>query len=369
MSGLTALLVCAALVNTILIRQLPSAAPLFRGHSRVADASIIAAIGIVILPVSTLPILLPIRYLTELAWLQPVVMVATTAACCSVLLWKLPAGLPGLRYDRYIALYLLVSNNSLIGIGLLSWRSEWQWAQLLPAAVVTAAAFGMLLIAMAAGLDRRRARPQHLPALVTDTLWAATVVLMIVMMLRPPQTTATPTVPALVLLSVVMALALFGIVVIARMALPLLLQSDKSSRELTDRINALLPQTQCGQCGHAGCRPYARAMAQGAPINRCPPGGQPVIEALARLLHTQVLPLDPEHGSFLPPRVAVIREAECIGCTKCIQACPVDAIVGAARLMHTVIGAECTGCDLCLEPCPVNCIDMMPVPDTRGYSL
>lgn len=130
---------------------------------------------------------------------------------------------------------------------------------------------------------------------------------------------------------------------------------------LTDRIDALLPQTQCGQCGHPGCRPYAAAIARGEPFNRCPPGREHTVVALAELLHEQPLPLDID-GPQKPKAVAFIREAECIGCTKCIQACPVDAIVGAAKLMHTVIAEECTGCDLCVEPCPVDCIDMLPLP-------
>ena len=137
-------------------------------------------------------------------------------------------------------------------------------------------------------------------------------------------------------------------------------QQYAPSIELIHEVNRLLPQTQCGQCGYAGCRPYARAMLQGESINRCPPGGLATIGALARLLHRPVLPLDPACGEIAAPKVAFIREAECIGCTKCIQACPVDAIVGAAKLMHTVIRSECTGCDLCVEPCPVDCIDMLP---------
>lgn len=132
--------------------------------------------------------------------------------------------------------------------------------------------------------------------------------------------------------------------------------------KLIKKINALLPQTQCGQCGFPGCKPYATAMARNeAPINQCPPGGQQTIYELADLLGSEPLPLNPEHGFEKPtPLVAFIREAECIGCTKCIQACPVDAILGAAKQMHTVIADECTGCDLCVEPCPVDCIDMIP---------
>lgn len=130
---------------------------------------------------------------------------------------------------------------------------------------------------------------------------------------------------------------------------------------IVEQIDALLPQTQCGQCGHPGCRPYAEAIAGGEAINKCPPGGQTTIEALAELLDVEAPALDAEHGVEKPKMVAVIREAECIGCTKCIQACPVDAILGAAKHMHTVIADECTGCDLCVEPCPVDCIDMVPV--------
>lgn len=130
---------------------------------------------------------------------------------------------------------------------------------------------------------------------------------------------------------------------------------------VTERIDALLPQTQCEQCGHPGCRPYAEAIAQGeADINQCPPGGQATIDALAQLLDRPAPPLNPEHGDYRPPRVAWIDESVCIGCTKCIQACPVDAIVGARQRMHTIIAEECTGCDLCLAPCPVDCIHMLP---------
>ncbi|NWD65502.1 electron transport complex subunit RsxB [Pseudomonas sp. IPO3774] len=126
---------------------------------------------------------------------------------------------------------------------------------------------------------------------------------------------------------------------------------------LIQRIDALLPQTQCGKCGHPGCKPYAEGIAQGEAINKCPPGGQETIAALAQLLKLPVLELDTSRGEA-PAQIAFIREAECIGCTKCIQACPVDAIVGAAKLMHTVIVDECTGCDLCVAPCPVDCIEM-----------
>ncbi len=130
---------------------------------------------------------------------------------------------------------------------------------------------------------------------------------------------------------------------------------------LIQRIDALLPQTQCGKCGHPGCKPYAEGIANGEPINKCPPGGRETLSALADLLKVPVIELDVSRGSA-PAQLAYIREAECIGCTKCIQACPVDAIVGAAKLMHTVLVDECTGCDLCVAPCPVDCIEMRPLP-------
>lgn len=130
---------------------------------------------------------------------------------------------------------------------------------------------------------------------------------------------------------------------------------------LIQRIDALLPQTQCGKCGHPGCKPYAEGIAQGESINKCPPGGRETIAALADLMKVPVLELDTSRGSA-PAQIAFIREAECIGCTKCIQACPVDAIIGAAKLMHTVLIDECTGCDLCVAPCPVDCIEMHPLP-------
>ncbi|MGP9498066.1 electron transport complex subunit RsxB [Halomonas sp. AOP43-D1-4] len=127
---------------------------------------------------------------------------------------------------------------------------------------------------------------------------------------------------------------------------------------LVEKIDALLPQTQCGQCGYPGCRPYAEAINEGDALNKCPPGGEATIHALADLLGREPEPLDGE--ALSEANVAYIREAECIGCTKCIQACPVDAIIGAAKQMHTVIEDECTGCDLCVDPCPVDCIDMLP---------
>lgn len=133
------------------------------------------------------------------------------------------------------------------------------------------------------------------------------------------------------------------------------------SDPLVDQIDNLLPQTQCGQCGYPGCRPYAQAIAEGDDINKCPPGGESTIKDLAELMGVEPKPLDEAHGKEDVKKVAFIREDECIGCTKCIQACPVDAIVGATRQMHTVIADECTGCDLCVEPCPVDCIDMIPV--------
>ncbi|WP_028115127.1 electron transport complex subunit RsxB [Ferrimonas senticii] len=132
---------------------------------------------------------------------------------------------------------------------------------------------------------------------------------------------------------------------------------------IVEQIEAALPQTQCGQCGYPGCRPYAEAIGKGeAPINRCPPGGSATVQKLADLLGVEPEPLDGVKDNT--PRVAFIIEEQCIGCTKCIQACPVDAIVGSGKQMHTVISADCTGCDLCVEPCPVDCIEMRPIQQT-----
>ena len=130
---------------------------------------------------------------------------------------------------------------------------------------------------------------------------------------------------------------------------------------LADDIDALLPQTQCTRCGYDGCRPYSEAIASGlAQINQCPPGGSATIAALAHLLHRQTLPLNPANGVEGAALVAVIDEARCIGCVKCLPPCPVDAIVGARRQTHTVIADACTGCELCVAPCPVDCITMVP---------
>lgn len=137
--------------------------------------------------------------------------------------------------------------------------------------------------------------------------------------------------------------------------------------DLANRIDALLPQTQCTRCGYPACRPYAEAITEGsAEINRCPPGGSAGIAQLANLLGRDILPLDPECGDEAPMRLAYIREADCIGCMKCILACPVDAIIGTSKRMHTVIAKNCTGCELCLPPCPVDCIDLVPAPAERN---
>ncbi|MGH8181498.1 MAG: RnfABCDGE type electron transport complex subunit B [Steroidobacteraceae bacterium] len=128
-----------------------------------------------------------------------------------------------------------------------------------------------------------------------------------------------------------------------------------------DDIDALLPQTQCTRCGYQGCRPYAEAIVHGqAEINQCPPGGAATIAGLATLLGREALPLNPANGAEGPPLVALIDEATCIGCVKCLPPCPVDAIIGARKQMHTVIVELCTGCELCIAPCPVDCISMIP---------
>ena len=140
------------------------------------------------------------------------------------------------------------------------------------------------------------------------------------------------------------------------------------SPALADQLEDLLPQTQCTKCGYAACRPYAEAMADGvAGYNQCPPGGAEGVARLAALLGKRVIPLNAQHGIERPRPVAVIDETLCIGCTLCIQACPVDAIVGAAKQMHTVVASLCTGCDLCVAPCPVDCIAMVDVTAATGW--
>lgn len=157
------------------------------------------------------------------------------------------------------------------------------------------------------------------------------------------------------------ALALLFGLVLGYAAIRFRVESDP----LVEQIDQLLPQTQCGQCGYPGCKPYAEAIANGDDINKCPPGGEATIRQLADLMGVEAKPLNAAHGQEDVKKVAYIREDECIGCTKCIQACPVDAIVGAAKQMHTVIVDACTGCDLCVDPCPVDCIDMLPVETTQ----
>ena len=164
-----------------------------------------------------------------------------------------------------------------------------------------------------------------------------------------------------------MITALLIIVALAALAgaASVAMTTNGNDAALVDRIDALLPQTQCGRCTFTGCRPYAQAIADGtAGINQGPPGGERTAAALARLMGVPPQSVGKEFGTVPDHRtVAFIDEQTCIGCTKCIQACPVDAIVGASRYMHTVIAADCTGCELCIPPCPVDCIVMQPAPD------
>ena len=142
--------------------------------------------------------------------------------------------------------------------------------------------------------------------------------------------------------------------------------SDSPPSLLAESLDRALPQTQCTRCGFPDCRAYAEAVATGtAAINRCPPGGAEGVQRLAEVTGQPALPLDPAHGSEGPRALAVIDEAWCIGCTLCIKACPVDCIVGASKVMHTVVDAQCTGCELCVPACPVDCIAMVPVTGTR----
>lgn len=156
------------------------------------------------------------------------------------------------------------------------------------------------------------------------------------------------------ILAIAVLAALFGLL-LGYSAIRFHIEGDP----IADQVDALLPQTQCGQCGRPGCRPYAEAVAKGEEeINRCVPGGEATVRALADLLGREPVPLEVDEK---PPAVAVIDPETCIGCTLCLQACPVDAIVGAAKQLHGIIAAECTGCELCLPPCPVECIHMVPV--------
>ncbi|GLS91990.1 electron transport complex subunit B [Psychromonas marina] len=158
------------------------------------------------------------------------------------------------------------------------------------------------------------------------------------------------------------ALAVFALACLAAVFGALLgyssIRFKVKAEPIVEELDAMLPQTQCGQCGYPGCKPYAQAIANGEDINKCPPGGDAVMRQLAERMGVEPQQLD---GEEKPKLIAFIREDECIGCTKCIQACPVDAIMGATRQMHTVITDECTGCELCVAPCPTDCIDMLPI--------
>ena len=170
----------------------------------------------------------------------------------------------------------------------------------------------------------------------------------------------------IVIITLAVIASIFGLI-LAYSAIRFKVEGDP----VVDKIDALLPQTQCGQCTYAGCRPYAEAMAKGeADINQCPPGGEATIIALADLLDVEVKELNAENGEVKSlPTVVHIDEEVCIGCTLCIQACPVDAILGAAKQMHTIIESECTGCDLCIPPCPVDCIHVVEVkPTVRSWT-
>ena len=166
---------------------------------------------------------------------------------------------------------------------------------------------------------------------------------------------------------VLLLLAIWLLGKVLRRSAQQLTPAPATTAPLVERIDAILPQTQCGQCGHAGCHPYAEALAKGEDsINRCPPGGEAGIRKLAALLQRDYLPFAPDAPPQKPKAVALIDERTCIGCTLCIQACPVDAILGSAKQMHTVLADECTGCELCLAPCPVDCISMRPVGEGAG---
>lgn len=161
---------------------------------------------------------------------------------------------------------------------------------------------------------------------------------------------------------VIAVLIITGIALLAGLLLSLASRRlPGDPHEVVERVNELLPQTQCAQCGYPGCRPYAEAIVAGdAPINLCPPGGDETMQRLAGLLGKDTVPLAPA-ATDTPGTVALIDEDLCIGCTHCRDACPVDAITGAHQFMHTIIASECTGCELCLPRCPVDCISMVPV--------
>jgi electron transport complex protein RnfB len=169
-----------------------------------------------------------------------------------------------------------------------------------------------------------------------------------------------------VIITLAIIASIFGLI-LAYSAIRFKVEGDP----VVDQIDSLLPQTQCGQCTYAGCRPYAEAIANGeADINQCPPGGEATIIALSDLLDVEFKPLNAEHGEVKTlPTIVRIDEQVCIGCTLCIQACPIDAILGAAKQMHTVIESECTGCNLCIAPCPVDCIHIFEVePSVRNWT-
>ena len=140
-------------------------------------------------------------------------------------------------------------------------------------------------------------------------------------------------------------------------------------QDLIELINAELPQYQCGRCDTPGCKPYAKAIVEGSPYNRCVPGGEETLLKIQAITNREILRLDEDYGPTLEPQIVNIVEEDCIGCKKCIDACPVDAIVGAANLMHAVITDLCTGCELCIEPCPVDCIELLSIEGDQSNKI
>ena len=366
MSELFIILISTALVNNFVLVQFLGLCPFMGVSNKLESAMGMSQATTFVLTLASaasfvvyhgLLVPLDVTYLRTISF---IVVIAAVVQFTEIMVRQLS---PLLHQVLGIFLPLITTNCAVLGVALLSLNRELSFFHTTLYGLGAALGFSLILVLFAAMRERLAGADIPKPfqgaaiAMVTASLMSLAFLGLSGLVQGGRQRAMNSTIDIIGILSAVAVLTGLGIGFGALLGLV----SERFKREdnpLVEQIDALLPQTQCGQCGYPGCRPYAEAINQGDALNKCPPGGEATIHALADLLGRDPEPLDGEAQS--EAKVAFIREAECIGCTKCIQACPVDAIIGAAKLMHTVIEDECTGCDLCLDPCPVDCIDMLP---------